>query len=197
MLKPACLMSAAIFALAGLLGAQTFTNNSDPAVVVRQDRVPATKLEGFSPAAGSVVMLGYDELGSIGSPPVNVDVRQMSDTKGGKALGLAVEVTENWYRRDSSLVDADEIPGLLKGIDTLLDASANPTKFDNFEARYETKGELLLTAYSIGHGKPFFTVQAGRDSPVLSGRLSAKDMQKLRAMVEQAQQKISTIQSGK
>jgi hypothetical protein len=196
-MKPACLLIAAIFVFAGFLGAQTFQSNSDPAIVIRQDKAPATKLEGFKPAAGSVVILGYDDLGSIGSPPVNVDVRQMSDTKGGKTLGIAVQVTENWYRKDTSLVDADEIPGLLKGIDSLIDAGSGSGKFDNVEVRYSTRGELLLTAYIINRGRPFFTIQAGRDSPVLSGRLSVKDMQKLRAIVEQAQQKINAIQSGK
>lgn len=198
MLKPTCMITAAFCMLicAGILGAQSITNSTDPSVVIRQNRPPATKLEAFK-AAGSTVMLGYDDLGSVGSPPVNVDVREMSDTKGVKAMGIGVEVTENWYRRDFSLVDADEIPGLIKGIDALLETSASSSKFENFEVRYETKGELMLTAYNLGHGKTFFTVQAGRDSPVLSGRLSAKDMQKLRSMIEQALQKIRVIGPGK
>jgi hypothetical protein len=180
-----------------LLGAQGITSTTEPSVVIHPNRPPATKLEAFKPAAGSVVVLGYDDLGSVGSPPVNVDVREMSDTKGAKTMGIAVEVIENWYRRDLSLVDADEIPGLLKGMDALLEMTANPTKFDNFEMRYETQGGLLLTGYNMGRGKQFFTIQVGRDSPVLSGRLNVKDIQKLRAMIEQAAQKISAVQSGK
>lgn len=199
MLKPICMMTAAICLVTCTewLGAQSYTNGTDPSVVIRQNKAPATKLEGFRPAAGSVVVLGYDDLGSVGSPPINVDVREMSDTKGAKALGLSVEIIENWYRRDLSLVDADEIPSLLKGIDALLDTTANSTKFDNFEMRYETRGELLLTSYNIGHGKTYFSIQAGRDSPVLSGRLSAKDVQKFRALIDQAAQKVKAIESGK
>ena len=46
-------------------------------------------------------------------------------------------------------------------------------------------------------GNKIGRIQAGRDSPVLSGRLSAKDMQKFRAMIDQALQKINAVQSGK
>jgi len=199
MLKPAYLIYAAIcLALSGgLLNAQYPTNSAEPSAAIQQSRTPATKLEGFKPSAGSVVMLGYDELGSVGSPPVNVDVREARDAKGAKALGISVEVTENWYRKDQSLVDADEIPDLLKGIDTLLEVDANPTKFENLEIRCITRGELLLTAYNVSRGRTYFTIQAGRDLPVVSGRLSAKDMSKFRAMIEQAAQKISSIASGK
>src|SRR5208282_4154515 len=83
---------------------------------------PATKMEGFKPAAGSVLTLGYDELGKVGG--VSVDVREMRDAKGANVRGLLVDVTQNQYRQERSFVDADEIPELLKGFDALLDVKA-------------------------------------------------------------------------
>lgn len=41
---------------------------------------PATKIGGFKPAAGSLVTLGYDDLGSVGG--VSVSVREMRDSRG-------------------------------------------------------------------------------------------------------------------
>ena len=70
---------------------------------------PATKIEGFKPAAGSVFTLGYDDLGSVSG--VSVDVREMRDQKNTPVRGLLVEITEGQYRKERSFVDADEIPG--------------------------------------------------------------------------------------
>ncbi|MDP9112443.1 MAG: hypothetical protein M3O20_02040, partial [Acidobacteriota bacterium] len=97
-------------------------------------QVPATKMEAFKPTAGSVLTLGYDELGRVSG--ISVDVREMRDSKGANARGLLVEITESQFRKERSFVDADEIPELIKGFDALLDVKDNPTQFKQFEVRY-------------------------------------------------------------
>jgi hypothetical protein len=129
---------------------------------------PKTKLEAFRPAAGSVLILGYDYLGSVGR--VFVDVREFRDRMGRIARGLVVEVSESELRRERAFVDADEIPELLKGIDALLEVGANPTKFDNFEVRYTTRGDLQLTAYSSP--VRYADIQTNPDTSILTPRLS-------------------------
>ncbi len=156
---------------------------------------PATKMEGFKPAAGSVLTFGYDELGNIGG--ISVDVREMRDAKGSGVRGLLVEVTESEYRKERSFVDADEIPELLKGFDALLEVKTNPTPFKNFEVRYTTRGELQLTAFSSGNGSIMFAVQAGRTLKAQRVGLDVPDMQKLRGLFEAASQKLATLGPAK
>jgi hypothetical protein len=151
---------------------------------------PATQLEAFKPTAGSVLTFGYDELGTVRG--VSVDVREMRDARGPGARGLVVGVKESQYRQESSFVDADEIPELLKGLDTLLQVKANPTPFRRFEVRYTTRGELQLVAYNDYRGI-FFSVTAGRTFKAHDVGFDLEEMQKLRGFFEAAQQKLSTL----
>jgi hypothetical protein len=122
----------------------------------------ATKLEGFKPAAGSVVTVGITNLGRVSG--VSVDVRELRDGRGAPVRGLVVQVTENQYREERSFVDADEIPQLLRGIDALLEVRTNPTSFASFQVRYATRGELSVTAFNSSDGKIDYAVDAGRVS---------------------------------
>lgn len=151
---------------------------------------PATKIEGFKPAAGSVVTLGYDELGGVRG--ISVDARELRDQRGTQVRGLLVEITESQYRTERSFVDADEIPELLKGFDALLEVKANPTEFKNFEVRYTTRGELQLTAFNDSTGKILFAVQTGRITKAQRVGLSAEEMGQLRALFAAASQKLGT-----
>jgi hypothetical protein len=105
-----------------------------------------TKIEAFKPTAGSICTLGYDEIEGVKG--VSVEVREMRDAQGGSVCGLLVRVAPDQYYRDLSFVDMDEIPGLLKGFDVLLDVKANPTKFESFEVQYLTRGGFQLTAFN-------------------------------------------------
>jgi hypothetical protein len=151
---------------------------------------PATKIEAFKPAAGSVVTFGYDELGGVGG--ISVDVREFRDAAKTAVRGLVVEVTESQYREERSFVDADEIPELLRGIDALLDVKTNPTPFQNFEVRYTTKGELRLTAFNAGN-EIKYAVEAGRTLKA-NRRIDADDMRKLRTIFAAAQTKLASLQ---
>ena len=124
-----------------------------PPMMVAPPLPPATMLEGFTPAIGSLLTLGFDDLGEVGG--VSVDVRELRDTRGGRVRGLVVEVTESQAITEQSFVDADEIPELLKAIDALIATTGNPTQFKSFEVRYATKGELELSASnSRNRGNP-------------------------------------------
>ncbi len=152
---------------------------------------PATKLEGFRPKAGSIVIKGYDELGRIGT--VSVDVRENRDLNGTAVRGLVVEVRQSEYRIERALVDADEIPELLRGLDALLDVQKNPTKFENFEVQYETKGALKIVAFNNSAGKLSYVVKTGRLTEASAYNLDVKDLRKLREMFVAAQTKLAGL----
>src|SRR6266704_1394057 len=186
------LLAATVLVLVGSLRAQAPAPTAPP--VAQPPLAPATKLEGFKPAAGSVVTFGYNNLGHVGGLlGVSVDVREMRDAHGVAVRGLVVEVYQSQYREERSFVDADEIPELLKGIDALLDVQANPTSFENFEVRYTTRGELQLATYNSGKADIRYAVRAGRVVTSQRTDLSADDMRKLRALFQAALDKLNSI----
>ncbi len=150
---------------------------------------PATKVEAFRPAAGSIYTLGYNELGNI-SYMIEVDARELTDVRGAKVRGVRVEVTETQYRQERALIDADEIPELLRGIDALLAIKTNPTSYENFEVRYTTKGELQISAYGSG-AKIQYAVRAGRVTTATQ-RINEEGLRKLRGMFDAANKLFST-----
>ena len=155
---------------------------------------PATMLEGFPQPIGSMLTLGYDELGDIGG--VSVDVREIRDTRGAHVRGLVVEIAASPTSSEQSLVDADEIPGLLKAVDDLVAITANPTQFKSFEVRYMTRGELALTASSSRNRGIVFGVEVGRLAKVRRP-LTAGEMHQLRTLFEVASQKLATLVADK
>jgi hypothetical protein len=149
---------------------------------------PATKLEAFKPAAGTVVTFGYDELGNVNGAAV--DVREVRETKGATVRGAVVTVNESEYRRETAFVDTDEIPELLRGIDALLAVQSNPTTFKNFEVRYNTRGDLRLTAFNNSRNQISYSIEAGRVSKAQTF-VDAGDLRKFREMFVAAQQKLA------
>ncbi len=182
-------------ALVGLCISAGLGAQSVPPAETQASLAPATKLEAFRPAAGSVVMLGFDDLGRVNG--VSVSMRELREAKGTSVRGVLVEVYESQYRQAQSFVDADEIPELLKGFDALLDVKANPTKFKNFEARYTTRGELRLTAFSSNSGRILFAVRAGRTVAAEQVSIVESDMQKIRAMFAAASARLADLSSEK
>lgn len=152
---------------------------------------PQTKLEAFVPAAGSVTIIGYDELGESGA--VSVNVRELKDQSGASARGLVVQVTESEYRKASSFVDADEIPELLNGLDVLLAVKDNPTQFDSFEVHYKTKGGVEIAAFNNDRGAINYQVKCGQTVSAATF-LSADRLQKLKALFESAQVKLDSLE---
>lgn len=150
--------------------------------------VPATKVEAFRPAAGTVMTLGYNDLGEVSG--ISVDARELRDTRGGLVRGVAVEVTEGEYRDERSFVDADELPELIRGIDALLAVKNNPTRYESFEVRYTTKGELQITAYNSGQTIGY-AVRAGRVSTA-QRFVDEEGLRGLRAMFAAANRLLNT-----
>jgi hypothetical protein len=191
MFKARSLWLLPVLSLPALLCAQT----RPPAAqtqAAQPPQPPATKMEAFQPAAGSVVTFGYDNLGGnvFG---ISVDVREMRDSKGADARGLLVEVTESEYRKESSFVDMDEIPELLKGFDALMQVSANPTQFKNFEVRYTTRGGLRLTAFNDNRGKLMYAIEVGQYTKAQKLPLTVAQMQALRSEFDVGLQKLSSL----
>jgi len=131
---------------------------------------------------------GYNNLGNVSN--IAVDARELSDTRGGLVRGVAVEITQSEYREERSFVDADELPELIRGIDALLAVKTNPTRYENFEVRYTTKGDLQITAFNSGQ-KISYAIRTGRVTTA-QAFIDEVGLQKLRAIFQAANQLLST-----
>jgi len=149
-------------------------------------------VEAFQPAAGTIFTIGYNDLGTIGYSIV-VDARELTDARGTKARGVTVAVIESQYRTERAFIDADELPELIRGIDALLAVKANPTRYENFEVQYTTKGELEISAFGSGD-KVSYAVRAGRVTTAQS-RINEDGLRKLRGMFDAAN-KLFSAQPG-
>ena len=165
-----------------------------PATVLTPDGTvslpPATRLEGFSAPAGTVVTIGSDSLRSVlPVAGVGIEVRELSDDRGDLVRGLVVRVTADERRRAFSYVDADEVPSLIAGIDALLQITTNPTALTNFEVQYATRGELLFSVFNTPRGEIEYAIQAGRvDHARLL--LGAVEVSRLREQLQAAEARL-------
>ena len=175
---------------AGPLAAQSAAPPQQP-MILQAPLPPATIMEGFQYPVGTLFTVGYDDLGDVAG--ISVEVREMRDARGGRVRGVVVEVTTRESLREQSLVDADEIPDLLKGFDAMLEIRTNPTQFRNFETRFATKGELILSANSSRNRGVLYAVEVGRLGKARRGGLTGGEMHQLRVLLEAASQKLATL----
>jgi hypothetical protein len=183
----------AVFAIAALPVGQARAQAqapTPPSPVVVQPPAPATKLEGFRSAAGTLVTLGYNVLDSV--PGITADVREVREGKGSPVRGVVIDIVESDERQARAFIDADEVAALLKGIDALLAVKTNPTTFGNFEVQYSTRGALLLGAFNDADGNVAYLVEAGHDEPARR-YLQPDEMRSLRAIFAAAQVKLAAL----
>ena len=164
---------------------------SQPPIVLTSPLPPATMMEGFQFPVGTLFTVGYDDLGEVAG--ISVEVREMRDARGGRVRGVVVEVTTSQSAKEQALVDADELPDLLKGFDAMLEIRANPTQFKNFETRFATRGELILSANSSRNRGVLYAVEVGRLVKARRGGLNGGEMHQLRVLLEAASQKLATL----
>ena len=111
---------------------------------------PATILEGFGLRTNATIVRGYSDVAGLRDDDgtvLRVLAVEFNDLKANeKVVGLAIEVHPN--RSDAvtvtSLVDGDEIDGLITGVETLAKLEHAATALPNYDARFRTRGSLEL-----------------------------------------------------
>jgi hypothetical protein len=174
--------------------AQAGSPPQDP-VILGPPPPPATALEAFHAPSGEVLMTSYEEMGDVAG--VLVEAREMRDSRGDRARGVVVTVADRQSEPLQAFIDPDELAALMKGFDTLLGITVNPNgEFRNFDMRYATRGELVLTASSTRQRGVVYGVEVGR---LLHARraLNGGEFHQLRTLVEAAQQKLATLRAAR
>jgi hypothetical protein len=145
----------ALFAAAVTVGLPCAGAAQQPVLVPIE---PPTKLEAFMAKQGALVLHGSSRVGAVRATRgalITVASRELTDVETGeRALGVAVEVRTSEGRDPDrvSYVDLDEIPPLLAALDYMARIQPTATTLDRFEARYLTKGGLLVSVFDVGGG---------------------------------------------
>lgn len=159
------------------------------------EKEPKTKLEAFQAQTGTVVIVGYSEIGRIDAlGSVEVTATELTDaTTGKKQIGVVIGINEGGRLEYSnrSFIDYDEVDSLLKGIDYILKANSAITKLGNFEATYKTKGYFSATTFSSS-GKVDASVKSGYVRPA-TAFISLQQLGQLRSLIAQAKQKLDSM----
>jgi hypothetical protein len=155
---------------------------------------PATALEAFRLMPGTISTVGYEDLGEVAG--IFVEAREMRDNQGARVRGVVVDIAGRQQTPERAYIDVEELGDLLKGMDALLTVTTNPTQFRNFDTRYSTRGELVLTASSTRQRGVVYGVEVGR---VLRARrmLNGGELQQLRTLIYAAQQKLALVRDDR
>jgi hypothetical protein len=192
-MRAAALLGLVLLATAAPAGAQAAAPPAPPPIVLGPPPPPATALEAFGAAPGEILTTAYEDLGEVDG--VFVEAREMRNSRGARARGIVVTITgaQREVEPLQAFIDPDELTALMRGFDALLAITVNPNgEFRNFDMRYATRGELVLTASSTRQRGVVYGVEAGR---ALRARrtLNGGEFQQLRTLVEAAQQKLATL----
>lgn len=111
-----------------------------------------TTLGVFEAQTGIILIRGSGFIGSFAAGPaeISVMIKETTDVDtGGKAYGLALEITGNQMLREKILIDDDEVAALLNGLNYLAKVNADVTSLPAFDASYTTRAGLRIIADSI------------------------------------------------
>ncbi len=165
-----------------------------------KDQVPSpkTKLEEFSARTGAVIIRGFEEIGSaygLYNTSITVEAKEFVNVSTGKReYGITIEVKKEDGRYDkesTSYIDYDEIESLIKGIDYIAKVDKSRTKFSNFQADYNTKGDFRISTFSTA-GKIMVAVSSGRIGSV-SAYYNLSSLTEIRTLIKKAKDKIDAL----
>ncbi len=147
---------------------------------------------------GALMLQGSSRVGGVRAAPgslITVGSREVTDVQTGeRALGVAIEVRSTG-RADPdrvSYVDLDELPPLLAALDYMARVQRSETALDRFEARYVTKGGLLVTVFDVGDGMRA-AVASGVLANAAATELEFGEFQRLRQLLQLAYQGLSAL----
>jgi hypothetical protein len=127
---------------------------------------PKTKLERFQAKTGSVIIRGFSKVGSLEGnldTSILVDALEFTDAStGSKEYGITIDsIKIGPYSKGTSYIDLDEIESLIKGISYISKVDKSATQLSEFQADYQTKGDLRVSTFSRDNGEIAFALSSG------------------------------------
>ena len=150
---------------------------------------PKTKLEEFSARTGTVIIRGFEEIGSVYglyNTSIKVEAKEfVGVSTGKKEYGITIEVKKEDGRYDkenTSYIDYDEIESLIRGIDYIAKVDKSSTKLSNFQADYNTKGDFKISTFSTAQ-KIMVAVSSGHIGQV-SAYYNLSSLTEIKTLIE-------------
>jgi hypothetical protein len=185
----------ALFSAAAALVAPCASDAQEPVLLPVE---PPTRLEAFMVRQGALMVQGSSRVGGVRAALgslITVGSRELTDVQSGEhALGVAIEVRSSRSRDPDrvSYVDLDELPPLLAALDYMSRVQRSETALDRFEARYVTKGGLLVSVFDVGDGMRA-TVASGVLANAAATELEFGEFQRLRQLLHLAYEGLSAL----
>jgi hypothetical protein len=129
--------------------------HESPLVEVRAPTLPLTKLEALSEKTGVVIVRHSSMIGELNGKrgSVTIETKELIETGNNeeKATGLSFVVRDQAKSFSHvSLVDYDEIDGLIDALDYIAKVDQKASNGEDFEAVYRTRGGLTIWASNRG-----------------------------------------------
>jgi len=145
-----------------------------------------------------VIIKGSTLMGSIPIDGGQLAVRckQTVDTGTGEtSYGLAIEIENNGFPHERTLVDDTEVEGLLGAVDYLMKINSDATPLTGFEATFSTKAGLRVIADSVRKDGGILTYLQIEDYPRVS--LTSVQMTQLYNLIAQCQKSLDKLKATK
>jgi len=177
--------------------AQTTTTISIP-------QIPLTKLEQLQATIGAPIVRSFTRIGDMsgslakGGGTVELQALELTNVSSGeRQYGLAIEVSEGGKaeRTSRSLIDYEEVNGLLDGIDYISKVDSKTVQFDSYRAEYSTRDYLRVSVFTNLSGRePSIAIVSGLNSCTVN--FSINDLMKFREYVVMGKAKIEAARAG-
>ena len=181
--------------LLAVLGCSFLRNVSPAQVAIAYPVPPATKLASFDTNNSSIIIKATTEIGSltVNAGVVSVRCREITDAGSGrKEQGIAMEITQSGQRKDTLLIDYDEIASLLSAIDYLNKLDFSVTAMNAFDAAYTTKGGFRVAAIGLRRTSTIqFAIRDAR-TDTTSFIFSRTDLSQFGSLIDQARKKLDS-----
>jgi hypothetical protein len=162
--------------------------------------VPRNKLEDIDGRMETLLIKGRHWVGTVRAQngSARVEAFEVRDTHNSdRATGVLITFlpADANSRADEirSMIDYEEIDGLVKMVDTMIKADDSVTKLSHFEERYRTRGDLEVMVFKQQTGTSVAAAIEGGFFDRLRLFMIMDDLIKFRYMVVQAKERLDEI----
>lgn len=168
-----------------------------------QLEAPLTRLEELDNRMQTVIVRGSTTIMnslSLVNSTARVDAIELRDAGSGEKSSGVVVILRELSRDDTrpamesrSYIDYEEIGRVIKAWDQVARTDDTVTKFDNFESRYRTSGDLEIAVFRQKPGGSIAALISGGICERVRIFLSLDELIKLRHMIAQAKDRLDEI----
>jgi hypothetical protein len=162
--------------------------------------VPRNKLEDIDGRMETLLIKGRHWVGTVRAQngSARVEAFEVRDTHNSdRATGVLITFVpaDANSRSDEirSMIDYEEIDGLVKMVDTMIKADDNVTKLSHFEERYRTRGDFEVMVFKQQTGTSVAAAIEGGFFDRLRLFMIMDDLIKFRYMIVQAKERLDEI----